>query len=375
MLARYWDKLDSLIEPERVLVIYGPRRVGKTTLIKNFLANTHLKYRFDSGDDLGVQEILCSESVEKIRRFAENYQLIVIDEAQKISKIGTGLKILVDHVPGIKVVATGSSSFDLSNKIGEPLTGRKRTIALYPLAQIELKLNFNSYDLSQRLEEFLVYGSYPEILQTQTLAGKRDKLNELVNSYLFRDVLEMERLKGAKVLLDLLRLLAFQVGSEVSLRELGQKLELDAKTVARYLDLLEKSFVVINLRGLSRNLRTEVTRTSKYFFYDNGIRNALISNFNELSKRNDIGALWENFLFSERLKYQSIKPLWANNYFWRTWSQKEIDFVEEREGKYFAYEFKYKPDRRIKLPHEFIQAYPGTEFRIVDATNYLEFLV
>jgi predicted AAA+ superfamily ATPase len=374
MLKRSWEDLGQFLNPQRVLVIYGPRRVGKTTLIANFLKTTILKYRLDSGDDIEIQNILSSQSIDKIKRYAEGFELIVVDEAQKVNKIGTGLKILVDYVPGIKIIATGSSSFDLSNKIGEPLTGRKTTLTLFPISQLELKSQFNSFDLESNLEEYLVYGSYPEILETADFPGKQTKLRELVNSYLYRDILEMEKLKGSKVLLDLLRLLAFQVGSEVSLRELGQKLELDSKTVSRYLDLLEKAFVIINLRGLSRNLREEVTRTSKYYFYDNGVRNALISNFNGLETRDDISKLWENFLFIERLKYQNLNSMAVNNYFWRTWSQNEIDFVEERDGNYFAFEFKYSQSKKRVPPLEFSNAYPKAKFSEINKSNYWEFV-
>ena len=283
------------------------------------------------------------------------------------------MKILVDHNPKLKVIATGSASFDLANKIGEPLTGRKSTLILHPIAQSELLSMTTKQDLREHLEDFLIYGSYPEIISEKSTTQKKALLEEITGSYLLKDILELEKVKASKLLVDLLRLLAFQVGSEVSLNELGKTLDLDPKTISRYLDLLEKAFVIVNLRGLSRNLRKEVTRTSKYYFYDNGIRNALISNFNDLTVRNDIGSLWENFLFMERIKKQNIQKIYSNNYFWRTWDQDEIDLVEERDGKYFTWEFKYKP-QGVVVPADFATAYPAYEFKEVNKENYLDFL-
>ena len=253
--------------------------------------------------------------------------MIAIDEAQKIKNAGWGLKIMVDEIPGIKIIATGSSSFELAGQVGEPLTGRKINLTLYPVSQMELRNLYNNYELESRLEEFMVYGSYPEVVANDDVDEKRRILNEIVGSYLLKDILEMEKVKGSKVLLDLLRLLAFQVGNEVSLSELGRQLGLDYKTVERYLDLFEKSFIVYNLRGFSRNLRKEITKKSKYYFLDNGIRNAIIANFNPFNLRDDVGALWENFMFTEMIKSGSYKNRYANRYFWRTWDQKEIDYI------------------------------------------------
>ncbi|MDO8638588.1 MAG: ATP-binding protein [Candidatus Daviesbacteria bacterium] len=373
MIKRFYQNLQQYLQPNKVLVLYGPRRVGKTTLLNLSLSSTFLKYKLVSGDDLSVQQILSSQSIDQIKKFAEGYELLAVDEAQRIPNIGLGLKILVDHVPNIKVIATGSSSFDLSNKIGEPLTGRTVTLKLYPIAQIELLNQYNHYELKTKKDDYLIYGSYPEVLTAPTIEKKIFYLREIADSYLLRDILEMEEVKGSKVLFDLLKLLAFQVGNEVSLAELGSNLMIDAKTVGRYLDLLEKSFIIINIRGYSRNLRKEVTKKSKYYFYDNGIRNAIISNFNSLDLRDDVGKLWENFLVIERLKKQAYKNIFANNYFWRTWDQKEVDLVEEREGKIFGYEFKYSPDRR-KLPKEFLDTYSNASLEIISQDNYLDFI-
>lgn len=373
MIPRIYQDLGRFVKPNKVLVIYGPRRVGKTVLLKSFLQQTKLKYKLVNGDDLSVQEVFNSQSINTICRFSEGYELVAIDEAQNIENVGIGLKILVDNMPKIKIITTGSASFELASKIGEPLTGRQRIFRLFPIAQLELLNILNKHELSQKLDEYLIYGSYPEVLNTKTLAAKSDYLRELVNSYLLRDILTLEQVKSPKILLDLLRLIAFQIGSEVSLNELSLNLGVDVKTVGRYLDLLEKSFVLINLRGFSRNLRSEIKEKSKYYFYDTGIRNAIISNFNPLNLRDDAGKLWENFLVIERIKKQNYQKIYTNNYFWRTWEQKELDFIEEREGKIFGYEFKYGV-AKAKKPTIFLQTYPEAKFQVITRENYLDFV-
>lgn len=373
MIYRHLN-LNELIKPNKVAVIYGPRQVGKTTLLQNFLSQTKLRYKFDNGDDLHVREALGSQSIAVIQKYVEGYDLFVVDEAQRIPNVGLGLKILVDNVPGIQVIVTGSASFALSYKIGEPLVGRAYTHILYPIAQFELKHELNEFELMQKREEYLIYGSYPSVITAATVSQKAEYLRNVVGSFLLKDILEIEKVKNAKVLLDLLKLLAFQVGNEVSLTELGSSLALDRKTVARYLDLLEQSFILVNIRGYSRNLRSEVTKKSKYYFLDTGIRNAVISNFNRLSDRDDVGKLWENFLVSERLKHQQYTPIYASNYFWRTWDQKEIDWVEERDGGVFGWEFKYSPKKRSSGSLLFKKTYPKAEIHTVNTDNYLDFI-
>lgn len=373
MITRIYHDLSKYLHPKEVLIIYGPRRVGKTVLLETYLSKTTLKYKLENGGDLGIQEILSSQRAETLRQYAQGYDLIVIDEAQYIPNIGQSLKLLIETVPNIKVIATGSASFDLSNRVGEPLTDRSTILILYPVAQLELLNQMNKFELSQKKEEHLIYGSYPKVLTMKSFEEKAKNLRQLVNSYLLKDILDLEDVKGSKILLDLLRLLAFQIGNEVSFAELAQNLPIDPKTVARYLDLLEKSFVLINIRGYSKNLRKEISNKSKYYFYDNGIRNAIINNFNPLNLRDDIGKLWENFLVVERLKKQSYQPIFANNYFWRTWDQKEVDFVEEREGKLFGYEFKYSSAKH-RTPQDFIETYPGSELVVINSENYLDFI-
>lgn len=373
LIPRHYQNLNKYLQPNKVLVIFGPRQVGKTTLLQNLLSETKLKYKLDSGDNISTQNILGSQDFTQILNYAAKYELLAIDEAQRIPNVGMGLKIIVDQIPKIKVIATGSSSFELSGQIGEPLTGRKRTLTVYPISQIELHTLYNRFELKEKLSEWLILGSLPAVITAKTKENKIIVLEELVNSYLLKDILELERIKASKILIDLLRLLAFQIGNEVSLTELAKQLGIDYKTVGRYLDLLEKSYIIFNLRSFSRNLRKEIAKKSKYYFYDNGVRNAIIQNYNNLELRDDVGKLWENFLVVERLKTQAYKNIHANNYFWRTWEQKEIDWIEEREGKLFAYEFKYSTDK-IKIPNDFSNTYPDAKFQVINQNNYLDFL-
>lgn len=378
MIQRIYDDLDKLLRKGKVVVVYGPRRVGKTTLVRNFLKKTHLKYKLESGDDIVVAQILSSQSFDKINQFAHGYDLIIIDEAQRIPQVGLGLKILVDNNPEIKVLITGSSSLSLSYKVGEPLVGRMFDYILYPVSQLEFKKEMTPYELEQKKEDFLIFGSYPEVVETTSREGKAKILTGIANSYLLRDLVELEKVADIKILFDLLKLIAFQLGSEVSLTELGSNLGIDKKTVARYLWLFEQAFVLYNLRPFSRNLRKEISKKSKYYFYDNGIRNAVINNFNDLSTRNDVGALWENFLAVERLKKQEYTHVGSkyNNYFWRTWDKKEIDWVEMREGKLFGYEFKWGKDKPSKSKSVWLKTYKNeAEFMVVTPENYLDFLI
>jgi len=371
-IPRFYQQLDSYLKPNKVLVLYGPRQVGKTTLLTEYLKKTKYKYRLDFGEDIRIREVLESNNFKKIKDYAAGYELLAIDEAQKIPGVGNGLKIIVDQIPGIRVIATGSSSFDLAGQIGEPLTGRKITLILYPVAQKELQEQHNPFELRGRLEDYLIYGSYPEVAAAENPKEKARILGEITSSYLLKDILALDKVKGSQILVDLLRLLAFQIGSEVSLSEIGQKLRIDYKTVARYIDLLEKNFVLFTLRGYSRNLRNEITKKAKYFFFDTGIRNTLIANLNPLELRNDIEMLWENFLIVERQKKLSYREIPANLYFWRTWQQQEIDLIEEREGRLFAYEFKWSD--KARAPKAFIEAYPQAEFQVVNKDNYLDFV-
>ena len=286
-----------------------------------------------------------------------------------------GLKILVDQNPKLKIIVTGSSSFDLSQNIGEPLTGRKRTLTLYPFANLELKSLFNTHELKIRLPEYLVYGSYPEIIKASSHKEKAEILNELVNSYLLRDVLALDKIRGTAQLLVLLKLIAFQIGNQVSLNELATQVGLDVKTVNRYLDILEKAFVIRKIGSFSRNLRKEVTSKAKYYFLDNGIRNGVILNFNKIEDRDDVGKLFEHFVMMERIKANDYLNRFCNSYFWRTYDQKEIDLVEEREGKLFAYELKWSERKKYSVPKDWQKTYPNSEFELITSANYLNFIL
>ncbi|MCK4870055.1 MAG: ATP-binding protein [Gammaproteobacteria bacterium] len=372
-IHRIYENINKYLKPNKVLAIFGPRQVGKTTLLNHYLTTTKLKYKLDTGDNIQTQQDLGSLDFNTILQYARGYELIVLDEAQKIPNIGKCLKIMVDQIPDIRIIATGSASFELAGQLGEPLTGRKTTLTLYPISQIELLQLYNTHELQNRLEEWLIYGGYPEVVTADDFSAKRQLITEITQSYLFKDILELEKIKSSKTLTDLLRLLAFQVGSEVSLTELGQKLGIDYKTVARYLDLLEKAYIIIRLSGFSRNLRKEMHKKQKYYFYDNGIRNALISNFNPLNMRDDIGKLWENFIIIERIKKQHYHDIYANNYFWRTWDKKEIDLIEEREGKLFGFECKWGK-QTVKPPKAWLETYPNAEFMTINRENYLDFI-
>ncbi len=362
--------------PGKTLVVIGPRRVGKTTLLKHYLAKTDVTVAFYLGDDLTTQQAFGVPDSHLIRPYIGSASTLVIDEAQYIPNIGQTLKLINDLFQEITVIISGSSSFDLAGQVGEPLTGRKVTKYLYPIALVEL---LSSHPLPHRafqelLPSLLLYGMYPESITASNHQKKSEYLRELVDSYLLRDILAFQQVKGSHVMLQLLVMLAFQIGNEVSLTELGSSLGLDKNTVSRYLNLLEKSFVIFRLGGFSRNLRSEVTRKAKFYFYDVGIRNAIINNFNSLEIRNDVGQLWENFIIVERLKMRTYTNLYANQYFWRTWQQHEIDLVEEREGRLFAYEIKWT-DRPVSPPKEWLKAYPdGSEWTVITPANALSFL-
>jgi len=371
--SRIYETKETYLKKGKVNLMYGPRRVGKTSLIKQLLKDITKKVFLGDGDDIQLRKILSSNDKTRILSALQDYDYIFIDEAQRISDIAWGLKILVDNLPETIIIASGSSSFQLSSQVGAPLTGRSITSMLFPISTIELKQQFGGMHIIQNLENYLVYGMYPEILNTGNSKDKISYLFELRNSYLLKDILELENIRNADKLYDLLSLIAFQIGDEVSLSELGNALELAKQTVSRYLDLLEKAFIIKKIGGFSRNLRKEVTKTNRYYFFDNGIRNAIINNFNMLETRNDIGMLWENFMVMERIKKQHYHEIYSNNYFWRTYDQKEVDFVEEREGKLFGYEFKWKV-KNTKIQQEWLNTYDNASFEIINKENFLQFL-
>lgn len=356
------------------IVIYGARQVGKTTLVNEIVNDLSLKTLTINGDQSRFLDILSSRDLNKIRSLVEGYGLLFVDEAQRIPEIGLALKIVLDNLPFIKVLVTGSSSLDLASKISEPLTGRIWTYHLYPISFLELSKNQNRAELDGSLEERLIYGAYPEIFSITGEFQRREYLQGLSDAYLYRDLIEFGEIKNSSKIRDLLKLLAFQIGSQVSLSELGAQLGMSKDTVSRYIDLLEKSNVIFRLKGLSRNLRKEVVKMDKIYFFDLGIRNILIDNLKPIKDRNDIGALWENFLIIERMKLLAYKQEYASIYFWRTYTGAELDYVEERDGKLFGFEFKFS-NKLGKVPSGWAKAYPGSDYQNINKNNYLEFII
>jgi uncharacterized protein len=362
------------IGKQKVILLYGTRRTGKSTVIENIATNYEETTLLLQGEDMEVAALLQKRTTANYKRLTNGKTVIIIDEAQAVPNIGKILKLLIDTVKGITVIATGSSSFDLQNSTGEPLVGRNLVYQLYPIAQVELSPLQDYLTTVQLLEERLIYGSYPELWQLNGNDEKENYLKQLINSYLLKDILMIENIKGANVLYKLLKLLAFQVGSQVSTVELGNSLQLNRQTVDRYLDLLSKVFIIYPLSGYSNNLRKEVSKSKKWYFYDNGIRNALIANFNPLVQRNDIGQLWEQYFLSERIKYNSYRNYFPQYFFWRTYDGQEIDLLElNSKQKLQALECKWK-EGKGKIPAAFSKAYPKAVFKIINRDNYLDWI-
>jgi len=373
-IPRAYDNLEYRWKQGKALIVSGPRQIGKTTLVKQFLKQTKLRYRFETGDDFRMRQVFESQDLQLIRDHLSGLDIIAIDEAQRIHDVGYSLKLVVDNIPGIRVIATGSASFALAGQVGEPLTGRKQTLNMFPVSVLELSAVYSGYELQQKLNELLIYGTYPEVIVSDNKTDKIEILKEITGSYLLKDILEMDKIKSHKTVVNLLKMLALQVGNEVSFSELGRQLQVDNKTVARYIDLFEKSFIIYSLSAFSRNLRNELSGKNKYYFYDNGIRNALISNFNTLDMRNDTGGLWENFMLLERIKRNTYKGYSPNIYFWRTYDQKEIDMIEERDGGLFGYEFKW--GKKIpKPPKLWTETYNEASYSVYNTDNYMNFIV
>lgn len=367
-------RLRRLVTAGKVVVVHGPRRVGKTTLIRRYVERHEPDALVVSGEDIAAREYLESQSVAKLKAFVGGKRTLIVDEAQHAREIGLNLKLLVDHMEGLRIIATGSSSFDLSRQTGEPLTGRQYTLLLLPLAQLELTPIENAHETRGCLDTRLIYGSYPEVVLMESDEWRQTYIKELINSYLFKDILLLENIRYIDKLRRLLQLLAFQVGRQVSVTELGAQLGLAKNSVERYLSLLEKAYVIYSRHGFSRNLRKEIVKSRRYYFYDNGIRNGLINNFNGLSLRDDTGALWENYVVTERLKCNLYTGRLAESYFWRTYDGQEIDLVEDWGGRLRAFEMKWSPHRTVRAPGAWRNAYPDTDFEVVHPQNYLDFI-
>lgn len=371
------QKIEEYQEEGRVLMIYGPRRVGKTTMAKKYLESLEkdIKYKYDIGDDLALRQLFNSQIRKDILDYAMPYDVIVIDEAQNISSIGIATKMIIDEFPKKKIILTGSSSFDLSQSVGEPLVGRHYSMKLFPVSWSEFQLS--NYEKQQNLEDLLIYGSYPEIVLAPDKESKQKKLNELISSYLFKDILSLDKLRSPELLLDILKALAFQIGSEVTLGKLSKDLgNIDPKKIARYLDVLEKTFVIKKVKAFSRNPRNEISKKSKYYFYDLGVRNAVISRFQSISNRDgrDMGALWENFIFMELYKKSIISGnLFDNFYFWRNKKDKEIDIIKETiNDGIFAFECKWSFQKVVFS--DFKESYPNSITQVISRSNFTEFL-
>lgn len=374
--------INRIIEPEiikslapgKVIGLFGARRTGKTFLMKKIMETLDNKESvlYLLGENLDTTEILASMRLSRISLLLQGKKYLFIDEAQKIPRIGEVLKLIVDSHPELYVFVTGSSSFDLKNSIGEPLTGRSQFYYLYPIAQQELAQDWLT--AKNTLEEKLIYGMYPQVINAKTLDEKKEVLDSIKNGYLLKDILELDRIKDSVFIFNLLRLIAYQIGKDVSYSELASMLKVNVRTVQRYLEILEKSFVLFSIRGFSRNLRKEYAKSPRYYFCDNGIRNILISNLNALNNRDDVGQLWENFCISERMKVNSYIRRSCNSYFWRTYDQQEIDYLEETGGRLFAFEFKYT-ERKVKIPKAFATNYADYSFEVIHQENFLDFLI
>ncbi|MBU3978655.1 ATP-binding protein [Patescibacteria group bacterium] len=366
--------IEKLNSSKKGIIIYGARQVGKTTLVNEIIKKLNLKTLNINGDQSRFIDIITSRDLSKIQSLVSGYEMLFVDEAQRIPEIGINLKIILDNIPNLKILVTGSSSLDLASKISEPLTGRVWSYHLYPVSILELSSFQNRSELDDNLEERLIFGSYPEIFSYESFFQKREYLQTISDAYLYRDLIEFGDIKNSSKIRDLLKLLAFQIGSEVSLTEIGSSLSMSKDTVSRYIDLLEKSFIIFRLRGFSRNLRKEVTKMDKIFFYDLGIRNILIDNLKPLKDRNDLGLLWENFLLIERMKLNSARQDLVSGYFWRTHTGAELDYIEEKNGNLFGYEFK-SGNKIVKTPSGWIKTYPESKFQCINNNNYLNFIL
>lgn len=366
-------KIEERLAPGKAVLIYGACRVGKTILLKEIFNKIEGKKMLLIGEDMDVQNMLQNRSVHHYRQLFEGINLLAIDEAQSIPEIGSVIKLIIDEIPHIQVIATGSSSFDLLNKIGEPLVGRASQFLLTPFSIREIAQKQNGMELRQNLENRIVYGSYPEVVGMTSNTMKEEYLRDIVNAYLLKDILAIDGLRNTAKMNRLLQLVAFQIGSEVSYEELGKQLGMHRETVEKYLDLLSKVFVVYKLGAFSRNMRKEVSKAGKWYFYDNGIRNAIIGDFKDANSRMDMGKLWENFFITEKLKDNQNHLLHCQFHFWRTYDQQEIDLIEEKNEVINAYEMKWGK-KLPKAPAGFMKTYTGADFNVVNPDNYLEFL-
>ncbi len=378
MYIERYPKIEDKIEAGKVLVIYGARQVGKSSLVMKYLEkvklqDSTLKYSFFNGEDVNVQAIFSSMSLKLLNEAIGDASLIIIDEAQVVRNIGISLKLLVDTKPSLKIIVTGSSSFELSGQVGEPLVGRMNVINLLPLWEKEIK-NAGLADYVTDLDFALRFGRYPAVFKEPIIDKKKEIITNIVNGYLLKDILAFEKVKNSKLILDLLKLLSYQVGNEVSVSEIANKLSISRNTVNRYLDLLEQNFIIFSLQSFAKNLRNEIRKKEKYYFYDLGIRNALIENFDSIDTRGDIGAIWENYLITERIKRNMYIDPYKSVYFWRKLSGAEVDFVEVYSDHIDGYEFSLKEKIGNKSKISWIEGYANATWKSIHKDNYNDFI-
>ena len=373
MVVRTLEKIiKNRLNSGKAIVLLGARQVGKTTLLKTLFTEVQ-DVLWLNGDELDVQSLFENGSADRLKAIFGNKKIVVIDEAQRITDIGLRLKLITDQIPEVQLIATGSSAFELANQVNEPLTGRKWEYKMFPISFGEMVSHHGLLQEKRMIPHRMVYGYYPEVVNNA--GSEKEILKQLSDSYLYKDILLWDKVKKPEGLLKLLRGLAFQVGAQVSYNELSQLCGLDAKTVEKYIVLLEQTYIIFRLGSFSRNLRSELKFSRKIYFYDNGIRNALIANFNQIELRQDIGALWENFVLSERMKKLHYTQDWSNSWYWRTKEQKEIDYIEESEGQLKAYEFKWNPKAKTKIPKLFLETYVGSEFQVIHKDSLEDFLL
>lgn len=371
---KIYNSLKDRFFKKKAIILVGPRQVGKTTLLKQIMEERDAsEVLFLNCDEPETLRMLENVSSTELKNLIGNKKIVLIDEAQRVENIGITLKLITDNVSDIQLVVTGSSAFDLRNQLNEPLTGRKFEYHLYPFSTAELINATSSLEEMRLLEHRMIYGMYPDVVNNPSEAQRI--LIELSGSYLYKDVLMYKDIRNPDLLAKLLIALSLQLGNEVSYNELGTTIGAKSETIERYIDLLEKAFIVFRQKSLSRNLRNELKKSRKIYFYDNGVRNAVIQNFKLLDLRTDTGALWENFMVSERKKYLEYNEIHSNTYFWRTHAQQEIDYIEERDGTLYTFEFKWNEKKPAKMPKSFAEAYPQHEFQCINRANYLEFLL
>ncbi len=366
------ETIEKRLSPGKAVLLLGPRQAGKSTILDEVARHSVLKVKRLDCDDSAVRARLEVQTLPNLQHIVGDTELLLIDEAQRVKNIGLTLKIILDQIKSVRLLVSGSSSFELSNLINEPLTGRKWEYALLPISTYEMMQHHGAFEESRYLEQRVLFGMYPEVLINP--GAERDVLNQLATSYLYKDIFSFQDLRKPELLEKMLQALALQVGSEVSYNKLAEVVGCDISTIQRYIDLLEKSYIVFRLYAFSRNLRNELKKTRKIYFYDNGIRNAVLGDYRPLALRNDKGGLWENFLVAERLKMNRFHGFYGHMYFWRTVSQQEMDYIEEYDGGLHAYEFKWSAEENAKMPASFAEAYPGTTFNVIHSGNYQSFL-